>query len=111
MYQCVQAAVQLKKQGIHAMVINCHTIKPLDTKTILSVARKCKRVITVEEAQINGGLGGAIAELLSEECPTPLKRIGVRDHYGESGTPEELLHKFGFSAEHIVTEARKMVGK
>ncbi len=109
-YQCLEAARQLEKHGIYAMVINCHTIKPLDRGVIVSAARKCKLVITVEEAQINGGLGGAVAELLGEECPTLLKRIGVRDHYGESGSPQELLHKFSFSAEHIVKEARKMAG-
>lgn len=109
-YECWQAAQMLQKKGINAMVINCHTIKPLDGKTILMAARKCKRVITVEEAQINGGLGGAIAEFLAEHCPTPLKRIGVRDHYGESGEPAELLQKFGFSARHIVKEAVKMCG-
>lgn len=108
-YQCLEAAKELEKHGIQAMVINCHTIKPLDHKTILSAARKCKRIITVEEAQVNGGLGGAVAEFLGEVYPTKMKRVGVRDHYGESGTPEELLHKFGFSAQHIVKEARKML--
>ena len=92
------------------MVINCHTIKPLDKNTILNAARKCKRVLTVEEAQINGGLGGAIAELLSEEQPTKLKRIGVMDRFGESGEPDELIKKFGLSSEFIFKEAMKLRG-
>ncbi len=90
------------------MVINSHTIKPLDEKTILAAAKKCGKILTIEEAQITGGLGGAVAEFLSEKHPTKLKRIGVRDRYGESGTPDQLLKKFGFSAKHIYHEALKM---
>ena len=107
--QCLQAAALLQDKHINAAVINCHTINPLDTTTILAIAKQCKRIITVEEAQITGGLGGAISEYLSETHPTPIKRIGVRDHYGESGTPDELLNKFGFSAEHIANEAIKFI--
>ena len=108
MAQCLQAAEKLKEQGISAMVINCHTIKPLDKKTILMAAKKCKKIITVEEAQITGGLGGAISEYLSETHPTLIRKIGMRDRYGESGEPEELLKHFGFSAKHIVKEAKRM---
>ncbi len=108
-YECLNAAALLQEKNIHAAIINCHTIKPLDTKTILTIAKQCKHIITVEEAQITGGLGGAITEYLSEICPTPIKRIGIKDHYGESGTPDELLHKFGFSAEHITQEAIKFI--
>ncbi len=103
-YECLKAAQQLEQLGINALVINCHTIKPLDETTILAAAQKCKKVVTVEEAQIIGGLGGAIAELLAERFPVPLKRIGVQDHFGESGDPDELLKKFGLSADHIVKE-------
>src|SRR3989338_8677650 len=109
-YECLLAAGLLQERGVHAMVINCHTIKPLDKNTILNAARKCKRVLTVEEAQVNGGLGGAIAELLSEECPTKLKRIAVMDRFGESGEPEELIKKFGLSSEFIFKEAMKLRG-
>ncbi len=108
-YQCLEAALLLQKEGISAMVINSPSIKPLDNTTILRAARKCRRIITVEEAQIAGGLGGAVAELLSEKLPTPLHRIGIRDHFGESGSPDELLVKFGFSGEHIYKEARRMI--
>jgi len=107
--ECLQASVLLQQKHINATVINCHTIKPLDTTTILTIAKQCKHIITVEEAQITGGLGGAITEYLSEVHPTPIKRIGVKDHYGESGNPDELLHKFGFSAEHIAQEAVKFI--
>lgn len=109
LYECFKAAVSLEQQGISAMIINCHTIKPLDEQTILAAAKRCKRIITVEEAQIAGGLGGAVAEFLSETYPVKLKRIGVRDHYGESGEPDELLKKFGISSEHIVQEAIKLL--
>ncbi len=108
-YECLQAAFLLQEKGIHAMVINCHTIKPLDKEVILHAAKTCKKIITVEEAQIIGGLGGAVTEFLSEVHPTPVYRIGVRDHYGESGSPEELLKKFGFSAHHIAQQAQAIV--
>ncbi|MEK6901042.1 MAG: transketolase C-terminal domain-containing protein [Nanoarchaeota archaeon] len=104
-YECLQAALLLQEKGVNAMVINCHTIKPLDKNTILKAAKTCTKIITVEEAQIAGGLGGAVTEFLSEVYPTPVYRIGVRDHYGESGNPDELLKKFGFSAEHIAQQA------
>ncbi len=108
LYECLAAAHKLQEKGINAMVINCHTIKPLDKKTILMAAKKCKKIITVEEAQITGGLGGAISEFLAENHPTKLQRIGVKDHYGESGSPNELLTKFGFSADNIYKQAVKL---
>jgi len=103
-YECLVAAEMLQKDGINAMVINSHTIKPLDTKTILAAAKKCSCVVTVEEAQIIGGLGGAVAEFLSEAYPTKMKRIGVNDHFGESGSPDQLLKKFGFDSKSIYTK-------
>tara|TARA_Y100000310_G_scaffold345863_1_gene471764 strand:- start:34014 stop:34982 length:969 start_codon:yes stop_codon:yes gene_type:complete len=111
MFQCLEAAEKLRRVGISAMVINCHTVKPLDHSTILHAAKKCKKIITVEEAQIIGGLGGAIAEFLSEVYPVKIKRIGVKDRYGESGEPEELLKHFGFSTKHVVREAVRMCRK
>jgi transketolase len=109
-YQAMQAAMKLYTQGIDAEVIHCPTIKPLDGVTILKSVERTKAVITVEEAQINGGLGGAIAELLSEECPRPLKRIGVRDVFGQSGTPNELLEHYGITSKHIQRAAHQLVG-
>jgi transketolase len=108
-YECLLAAKKLEEKGFSAMVINCHTIKPLDGKTILAAAKKCKKIITVEEAQITGGLGGAVSEFLSENYPVIVKKIGVKDRYGESGTPKELLKKFGFSAEHVYKESLKLL--
>jgi len=110
-YGCLVAAKMLQEQGFNAMVINCHTIKPLDHQTILMAAKRCKKIVTVEEAQITGGLGGAIAEFLSEVYPTKIKRVGMKDRFGESGDPDELLKIFGFSAEHVYKEALKMLGK
>ncbi len=100
-YQALAAVDLLYKNGIDAEVVHVPTIKPLDESTILKSTRKTGAVVTVEEGQINGGLGGAIAELLAEEHPTPIKRIGMRDHFGESGKPEELLKHFGLDAKHI----------
>lgn len=107
-YECLKAAEVLQTKKINAMVVNCHTVKPLDCETLLAVAKKCKRIITVEEAQITGGLGGAVSEFLVENYPIPLKRIGIKDRYGESGEPEELLREFGLSATHIVDEAVRL---
>lgn len=108
-YQAMVAAHKLYLQGIDAEVVHVPTIKPLDAVTILSSVRKTGVVITVEEAQINGGLGGAIAELLSEEHPARLKRMGMRDRFGESGKPDELLNHFGLTAKHIMLEAHSLL--
>lgn len=101
-YQLLKAAEILSERGIDAEVIHVPTIKPLDEETILASARRTGRVVTAEEAQIKGGFGGAIAELLSEKLPTPLNRIGIHDRYGESGAPNELLDYFGLTGEKMV---------
>jgi transketolase len=101
-YQLLKAAHLLESVGIDAEVIHVPTIKPLDEATILDSVHRCGRVITAEEAQVKGGFGGAVAELLSEKMPTPLKRIGMQDRYGESGEPNELLDYFGLTAEKMV---------
>lgn len=108
-YQALVAAEQLSKHGIEAEVINCAVIKPLDSVTILKSVRKTGAVMTVEEAQINGGLGGAIAELLGENEPLPLSRIGMNDHFGESGKPDELLEKFELTGKHIAGRAKELL--
>lgn len=110
-YQALVASEILYKQGIEAEVIHCPTIKPLDAATILKSAKKTKKVITVEEHQISGGLGGAVAEFLSEHYPVPVHRIGMRDRFGESGTADELLEHFGLTAQHIVLETLSFLGK
>lgn len=98
----LEAAEKLFHDGIDVEVVHCPTIKPLDAATILTSAKKTKRVITLEEAQINGGLGGAVSELLSEHLPVPVIRMGVKDTYGQSGTPEELLNHYGLSTKHVM---------
>lgn len=110
-YQALVAAEILFKSGIDAEVVHVPTIKPLDAVTILQSVRKTKAVITAEEAQINGGLGGAIAELLGEELPTRMKRIGMKDRFGESGKPEELLEHFGLTGKHIALAAHHLLEK
>ena len=107
-YQAMVAADILKKDGISAEVVHVPTIKPLDTKTILASVEKTGAVVTAEEAQVNGGLGGAIAELLGEELPTPMIRVGMRDRFGESGEPSELLEHFGLTATHIAMAAHQL---
>lgn len=100
-YQCLLAARTLATDGIEAEVVHVPTIKPLDEETILASVRKTGRALTAEEAQIAGGLGGAVAELLSEKHPVPLKRIGMQDRFGESGDPAQLLEHFGLTGKHI----------
>lgn len=108
-YQALAAAQLLAKDKIKAEVIHVPTIKPLDEKTILKSVTKTRHVITAEEAQINGGLGGAVAELLAEKLPTPMIRIGIRDRFGESGKPEELLEHFGLTSRHIALTAHSLL--
>lgn len=108
-YQALVAAEKLFKQGVDVEVIHCPTIKPLDAATIVRSAKRTKKVITVEEGQAAGGLGGAVAELLSEQYPVPIKRIGMQDRFGESGAPDELLEKFGLTAKHIELAVHSML--
>lgn len=93
-YEALIAAKNLEKEGIQATVINCHTIKPLDKTTIITAAKKTKAIVTAEEHQVHGGLGGAVAELLGKTFPVPLEIVGIQDIFGESGEPEELLEKY-----------------
>ena len=99
--EALAAADALAEQGIHAEVINIHTIKPLDEELVVKTAKKTGRVFTVEEHSIIGGLGAAVAETLGEKCPTKITRIGVNDVFGESGPAKELLHKYELDAEGI----------
>jgi transketolase len=110
-YQALVAAQKLSKDGIDAEVIHCPTIKPLDAVTIVSSAKKTGCVVTVEEAQIAGGFGGAVAEVLAEDCPVPVVRVGMKDRFGESGKPEELLEHFGLTAKHVALAAHHAVTK
>lgn len=108
-YHALVAAEKLHKDGIEAEVVHVPTIKPLDAKTILKSVRKTGAVVTAEEGQIIGGLGGAIAELLSENHPAPIKRIGMQDRFGESGAPEQLIEHFGLDAKHIRLAAHSLL--
>ncbi|MFZ3009881.1 MAG: transketolase C-terminal domain-containing protein [Candidatus Microsaccharimonas sp.] len=103
-YQLLVAAEVLAKQGINAEVIHVPTIKPLDEEAILASAKKTGRVITAEEAQIAGGFGGAITELLSDKLPMPVKRFGMRDRFGESGDPKDLFEHFGLTGAQIAEQ-------
>ena len=113
-YRALLAAKELGKHKISVRVINCHTIKPLDRGVILKAAQDTGAIVTVEEHQVTGGLGGAVAELISQHFPVPLKIIGIEDRFGESGKPEELLEKFGLTVEAItkaVTHVLRMKDK
>jgi len=101
-YQLLLLARELENEGISAEVVHVPTIKPLDEETILESVRKTGRVVTAEEAQAAAGFGGAVTELLSEKLPVPVKRLGMQDHFGESGTPEELLDYFNLSCKTML---------
>ena len=110
-YEAVQAGEKLAEQGINAMIINMSTVKPIDEELVLEAARKCGRIITCEEHSIVGGLGEAVCSVLSEKLPTPVRRIGVNDVFGESGPAAELLKKYGLCADNIVEVAKDFCGK
>jgi transketolase len=108
---CIEAAGILEQNGISAEVINVSTIKPLDSETILASVSKTKCVVTAEEHSIIGGLGSAVAECLSENRPTPQIRVGVKDSFGESGDPGELMKKYGLTTDDVIKAAENVIGK
>jgi transketolase len=108
-YEALMAAKELEKEGVSAAVVNCHTVKPLDAKTILDWARRCGCVVTAEEHQITGGLGSAVAELLGQEHPVPVRRIGVQNRFGQSGPPDELLKLYSLKSTNIAQAARDSI--
>jgi len=110
-WHALEAAYELSLLGISAEVINIHTIKPLDAKTVLTSVSKTKCVVTAEEHEMNGGLGDSIAQLLSLKMPLPLEMVAVDDKFGESGTPDELMKKFGLDTPHIVAAAKKAIAR
>ena len=107
--EAMEAAKQLADKGIHARVINMCTIKPLDEALVLQAAKECGKIVTVEEHSVIGGLGEAVCSCLSEQNPTPVKRIGVNDEYGHSGPAADLLKQFGLCAEHIAEVTEQFV--
>jgi len=109
--EAIQAAELLKKDNIKAKVVNMHTIKPIDEKMIMDSALQTGAIVTAEEHQIHGGLGSAVAEVVVRQCPVPMEFVAVKDTFGESGKPDELLQKYHLKAVDIVAAAKKVVGK
>ena len=109
--EAIEAGKALAEAGISARVINMATIKPLDEELVLKAARECGKIITVEEHSVIGGLGEAVCSVLAENCPVPVKRIGVNDEFGHSGPAAALLKAFGLCADNIAAQAKKMLGK
>ncbi len=110
-YEAIVAAQELAKEGIDAEVINMHTIKPLDEEAILKTAKKTGCVVTAEEHMINGGLGDAVAQVLSQNNPTPQEYVGVDDTFGESGKPKELMEKYNIDSKNIIAASKKVMGR
>ena len=111
LYEALLAARDLEKKGIDSLVINCHTVKPLDDQAIIRVAKTTGAVVTVEENQITGGLGGAVAEVLARNYPVPMEFIGMPDSFGESGTPDELLEKYNMKSKDIIEAVKRVLGR
>lgn len=109
--EAVEAGKALAQQGIDARIINIHTIKPIDREIIVKAARETGKIITVEEHSVIGGLGSAVGDVVLEECPVPVIKIGVKDVFGHSGPAKDLLKEFGLSAENIAAVAKAAVGK
>ena len=107
--ESLKAAEKLEAEGVSVRVINMHTIKPIDSEIIIKAAKETKKIFTAEEHSIIGGLGGAVAEVLAENCPTSLYRIGVRDTFGESGPAVELLHKYKLDADGIYEQIKERI--
>ena len=110
-YEALQAHEQLAAEGISLRVINMHTIKPLDEAAVLAAARETGAIVTAEEAQLYGGLGGAVAEVLARKCPTPMEMVGIEDSFLECGTPEELAVKYGLTAKDLVRAVKKVIAR
>lgn len=108
-WKAIEACEILEQQGIKAELINIHTIKPLDNEAVLKSVTKTKCVVTAEEHQLNGGLGDSVAQLLVRELPVPMEMIGVNDQFGESGTPDELMKKYGLEKENIAEAVKKVL--
>jgi transketolase len=111
LYNGLLASLELEKEGISVMVVNNHTIKPIDVEAIVDAAKKCKAVVTLEEHQVSGGAGSAIAEVLAGHYPVPIEMVGVQDHFGESGEPNELIEKYGMGDVAIKEAIKKVLNR
>ncbi|PJE58428.1 MAG: transketolase [Candidatus Portnoybacteria bacterium CG10_big_fil_rev_8_21_14_0_10_36_7] len=111
LYKALIVAEELAKEGLEIMVVNIATIKPIDTETIIESAKKCGAVVSVEDHQVMGGLGSAVAEVLTKNYPVPQEFIGMQDTFGESGQPDELLEKYGMGKEAIKIAVKKVIGR
>jgi len=109
LYNALLAAKELEEEGVSTIVLNSHTVKPIDEKKIIEVAKKCGAVVTVEEHNIIAGLGGAVAEVLAKNCPTPMEFVGMKDCFGESGQTEELIKKYKMGKEDIKKAVKKVI--
>lgn len=109
LYNALLAAQDLEKEKIGVVVLNCHTIKPIDEKKIIELTKKIGAVVTVEEHQITGGLGGAVAEVLAKHCPAPMEFIGMQNTFGESGPPTELIEKYGMGVKDIKAAVKRVI--
>jgi transketolase len=108
--EALRAAESLAAKGVSATVIDLHTVKPIDEETIIKYAKKCGCAVSAEEHNVQGGMGSAVAEVLTDQYPIPLKRVGVNDTFGESGEAQELLNKYGLTAAHIEEAAGQAIG-
>jgi transketolase len=110
-YEAQNAADELAKEGISVRVIDLHTIKPLDESAIIAAAKETGCIVTAEEHQMNGGMGGAVAECLVKNCPVPMEMVAVNDSFGESGKPQELMDKYGLNQETIVRKVKAVLSR
>ena len=110
-WEALEAAKKLNEQNISTDVINIHTIKPLDSEAIIKSVQKTKCIVTAEEHMLNGGLGDSVAQLLSRELPSPLEMVGVNDTFGESGTPRQLMEKYGLTSNDIINAVNKAIAR
>lgn len=110
-WEAIEASKELKRSGVNVEIINIHTIKPLDKDLILKSVNKTKCIVTAEEHMLNGGLGDSIAQLIALENPTPLEMVGVNDTFGESGTPRQLMEKYGLTSKDIIKATKKVLSR
>ena len=111
MHKALLAAKELEAEGIKTKVTNLSSIKPIDSNAIITLAKECKKIVTVEEHQVAGGMGSAVAEVLAQNFPVPIEFIGVQDKFGQSGTPDELIEHYGMGKNSIKEAVKKVLAK